>query len=295
MKLSRNAWLLASRPKTLPAAAVPVMVGSAVAYGAGGLAWLPALVVLVDALMIQIGTNFANDVFDYEQGADTAERVGPLRAVASGLLSPAAMRRGMVLVFSLSALCGAYLVWVAGWPLVVIGVASIAAGVAYTAGPFPLGYHGLGDLFVMIFFGFVAVCGTVYVQLGVVPALAWWLSVPVGALATAILVVNNLRDRRTDAAAGKRTLAVRLGRQGAVLEYSLLLTAAYAVPLALVVRGAGAALLLPWMSAPLAWRLLRDVRQHEGPQLNPVLARSSLLQLVFGLLLALGVALGGAG
>jgi len=211
-------WVAAARPRTLTAAVAPVAIGTACAHAAGGVAWGPAAAALVGAGLIQIGTNFANDVFDAEKGADTAERKGPVRAVATGLISAAAMRAAMVVTFALAVAVGVYLVAVGGWPVVAIGVASVAAGVAYTGGPWPLGYHGLGDVFVMLFFGQVAVCGTVFVQVGDVPALAWWLSLPVGAVATAILVVNNLRDRETDAKVGKRTLAVRFGRTFALVE-----------------------------------------------------------------------------
>src|SRR6187551_3259317 len=192
------AWWIACRPKTLSAAAVPVAVGSAVAHKLGGFVWQPALAALVGALLLQIGSNFANDVFDFEKGADTQERLGPLRAVQAGLVSPRAMRRGIWVVFGLALLVGSYLTYLSGPAIIIIGLASIASAVLYTAGPYPLGYHGLGDLFVMIFFGFVAVCGTVFVQLGTVPVLAIWAAVPVGSLATAILVVNNVRDRDTD-------------------------------------------------------------------------------------------------
>ena len=288
-------WLLAIRPKTLPAAAVPVIVGAAVAYAAGGFRLFPVLGALAGALLIQIGTNFANDVFDFQQGADTEERVGPTRAVAAGLITPAAMRRAMIVAFGLATLCGFYLAWVGGWPMLAIGVVSIVSGIAYTGGPYPLGYHGLGDVFVMVFFGFVAVCGTVYLQLGHVPAVAWWASVPVGALATAILVVNNVRDRQTDVVAGKRTLAVRFGRGAGIAEYALLLLASYAVPFWLFWQGffgkgeASPWVLLPLLTAPLAVRLLRDLVRLEGPPLNAVLARTGLLLMLFGLLFAVGL------
>ena len=167
-------WLLAARPKTLSAASVPVAVGSACAFSLGGLRPAPALAALAGALLLQIGANFANDVYDYEKGADTAERLGPTRAVQAGLITPAAMKRGMYLVFALALLIGAYLTHVAGWPILAIGIVSIVSAVAYTGGPYPLGYNGLGDLFVFVFFGLVAVCGTVFVQLGRVPALALW-------------------------------------------------------------------------------------------------------------------------
>ncbi|WP_428267669.1 1,4-dihydroxy-2-naphthoate polyprenyltransferase [Haliangium sp.] len=290
---SARAWLLATRPATLSAALVPVAVGTACAVAASGFRAGPALAALAGALLIQIGTNFANDVFDYEQGADTAERLGPVRATQAGLLSAGQMRAGMVVAFALATLAGVYLTWVAGWPVVAIGVASVLSGIAYTGGPYPLGYHGLGDVFVLLFFGFVAVCGTVFVQMGEVPALAWWAAVPVGGLATAILVVNNVRDRHTDRKAGKRTLAVRLGRSAGVAEYVLLLAAAYATPVALVGLGlADWPALLPLASLPLALAQARVmVSGTEGPALNRCLARTAQTMLVFGLLFALGLAL----
>lgn len=285
-------WLLASRPATLTAALVPVAVGTACAQAVGGVRWAPALAALAGAIWIQIGTNFANDVFDAEKGADTDERLGPTRAVASGLISAASMRRAMVLAFGLATLAGAYLVFVGGWPIVAIGLASVLSGVAYTGGPYPLGYHGLGDLFVMVFFGFVAVAGTAYVQVGQVPPLAWAAAVPVGALATAILVVNNLRDRETDVRAGKRTLAVRFGRGGAIAEYVVLILASYAVPVALWVSGRSAWVLLPALTLPWGARLVAQVARREGRPLNDTLASTAQLLLVFGLLFAAGIVRG---
>jgi len=289
---SAGAWLLAARPKTLPAAVAPVVVGSAVALREGGFRPGPAAAALVGALLLQVGSNFANDVFDHEKGADAPGRLGPARAVQTGLLSAAQMRRGMALVFGLALLVGFYLVHAAGWPVVAIGLASIASAVAYTGGPWPLGYHGLGDLFVFVFFGLVAVCGTAFVQMLQVPALAWWAAVPVGLLTTAILVVNNERDRETDAAAGKRTLAVRLGRRGSLAEYAALLLGAFAVPLVLVLSGrAGAWLLLPLLATPLALRRVLRVTADRGAALNPSLAGTAQLLLVYSLLLALGLAI----
>lgn len=290
---SLRAWILASRPATLSAAFVPVAVGTACAYAAHGMRWDTALAALLGAFGIQIGTNYANDVFDAEKGADTEERLGPTRAVQAGLISPRAMRIAMIAAFAFASLCGAYLIFEAGWPIVAIGVASILSGIAYTGGPFPLAYHGLGDVFVMIFFGFVAVCGTVFVQTGDVPALALWASVPIGGIATAILVVNNLRDRHTDIKAGKRTLAVRFGRTGAEIEYGLLLLASYATPIALWLRGgAGPLVMLPLLTLPFALALFNDVRTREGAALNPTLANTAKLLLIFGVLFALGIAIG---
>jgi 1,4-dihydroxy-2-naphthoate octaprenyltransferase len=260
----------------------------------GGVRWGPALAALVGALLLQVGANLANDVFDYEKGADTAERLGPTRTVQSGLLSARAVRRAMVLVFALALLVGVYLTSVAGVSIVVIGLCSIAAAVAYTGGPYPLGYHGLGDVFVMLFFGFVAVCGTAFVQLGAVPSLAYWASVPVGALATAILVVNNVRDRKTDAQAGKRTLAVRLGKAGGIAEYVSLIGAAYLVPVVLLLtRQASLWVLLPGVTLVPAVALVRQLTRNEGRDLNPTLVNTAKLLLGFGLLFTLGLALGG--
>lgn len=289
-----RAWLLASRPATLTAAMVPVAVGTACAVAAGAFHGGGALAALLGAMGIQVGTNFANDVFDFEKGADTDERLGPTRAVAAGLLTPRAMRVGMAVAFGLATLCGLYLTWVAGWVVVAIGVASVASGIAYTGGPFPLGYHGLGDLFVMVFFGFVAVCGTAFVQAGAVPTMAWWASLPVGALATAILVVNNLRDRQTDAQVGKRTLAVRLGRRGALVEYTGLMVLSYATPVLMWGLGvAGAPVLLPLLSLPWALVGVRRVWRREGADLNPCLGSTARLLVAFGVPFAAGLALGG--
>jgi 1,4-dihydroxy-2-naphthoate octaprenyltransferase len=247
---------------------------------------------LVGALLLQIAANFANDVFDYEKGADTHERLGPVRAVQAGLLTPAAVRRGLYVVLALALLVGVYLTAVAGPPVVVIGLASMAAAVAYTGGPYPLGYHGLGDVFVMLFFGFVAVLGTTFVELGHVTPLATWAAVPVGALATAILVVNNLRDIATDRVAGKRTLAVRWGERGALAEYAALLIAAYAVPVALLAtKRAPFTVLLPLVTIPVALRLFRNVARERGRALNPLLGGTAKLLLMHGVLFALGIAL----
>ncbi|HUJ62226.1 MAG TPA: 1,4-dihydroxy-2-naphthoate polyprenyltransferase [Kofleriaceae bacterium] len=282
-------WLGAARPRTLPAAIVPVVVGTACAQHARAIAWGPALAALGGALAIQIGTNFANDAFDGERGTD-ADRIGPVRAVGAGLVSAAAMKRAMIAAFAVAAAFGAYLVAIAGWPVIAIGLASVAAGIAYTGGPWPLGYHGLGDACVLAFFGFVAVCGTAYVQLGEVPAIAAWAALPVGALATAILVVNNLRDRAGDARSGKRTLAVRLGRRGALGEYAALLAIAYAVPIGLAIAERSAWRLLPLVTLPLAARRARElVAAATGPAFNACLARTAGLLVAFGAALAAAV------
>ncbi|HEX2876547.1 MAG TPA: 1,4-dihydroxy-2-naphthoate polyprenyltransferase [Polyangiaceae bacterium] len=287
-----SSWVLAARPKTLSAASVPVVVGSACAFELNGFRLGPALAALGGALLLQIGANFANDVYDYEKGADTAERLGPTRAVQAGLISPAAMKRGMFVVFGLALLLGAYLTAVAGPVILAIGVVSILSAIAYTGGPYPLGYNGLGDLFVFVFFGLVAVPGTVFVQLGQVPTLAVWCALPVGALATAILVVNNLRDHEQDERVGKRTLAVRWGPRAVIYEYGFLLALSYAVPLFLATSSAGGRfVLLPLLTLPLGRRLMRAVATEQGRELNARLAGTAKLLLLFGLLFALGIVL----
>lgn len=286
-------WWLAARPKTLPAAATPVLVGSACAYAAGGLAVGPALAALLGALLLQVAANFANDVFDFEKGADTGARLGPTRAVQAGWISGRAMRRALGLVLALTLIVGVYLVSVAGPLLIVLGVASIVAAVAYTAGPFPLGYHGLGDVAVFIFFGVVAVAGTTFVQLGRITELAWASSVAVGSLTTAILVVNNVRDAATDVLADKRTLAVRFGVGFGIAEYHVLFGLAYALPFWFLVRGQLTLwALLPWLSLPLAIDLSRRIQRETGPALNRVLADTARLLLCFGVLLAASLILG---
>jgi 1,4-dihydroxy-2-naphthoate octaprenyltransferase len=285
-----TAWIAAARPRTLPAAVVPVVVGTACVAAIGSIVWGPALAALGGALAIQIGTNFANDVFDAERGADGPDRVGPVRAVAAGLISAAAMKRAMIAAFAVAMAFGVYLVAVAGWPVVAIGIASVLAGIAYTGGPWPLGYHGLGDVFVMIFFGFVAVCGTAYVQLGAVPSLAVWAALPVGSLATAIIVVNNLRDRATDVRAGKRTLAVRLGRRATIVEYVVLIAIAYVVPLGLAFGHAWTA--LPVVTAPVALARIKQLAAaSDGASFNRSLAGTAQLLLVHGALFAVGLAM----
>jgi 1,4-dihydroxy-2-naphthoate octaprenyltransferase len=286
-------WIMAIRPATLPAAVTPVLVGTAAAFAVGQARWGPALAALLGALLLQIGANLANDLFDFEKGADTEHRLGPTRVVQAGLLSPQAVRGATIGTFLLAAAVGLYLVWVAGWPVVAIGLLSITAAVAYTGGPYPLGYNGLGDLAVFVFFGLVAVCGTAYVQAGTVPALAWLAAIPVGTLVTAILVVNNVRDLPTDAAAGKRTLAVRFGRPAALAEYAVLLLAAYLIPAGLFFSGLlDAWVLLPFLTAPLAVDLTRRVFEDRGRALNRSLGRTARLAVLFGALFAAGIALG---
>jgi 1,4-dihydroxy-2-naphthoate polyprenyltransferase len=285
--------MLAARVRTLPAAAAPVVVGAGAAIGAGHFAFFPAVAALAGALLLQIGANFANDLFDFLRGADTAARVGPMRVTQAGLLAPRQVRVGMWAVFAAAALIGVYLIAVGGWPVVLIGLAAILAAIAYTGGPFPLGYHGLGEVFVFLFFGLAAVGGTYYVQAGAMRAAAWWAAVPMGLLAVAIIVVNNLRDIDTDRAAGKHTLAVHFGERGARAEYTVLVVIAYLMPVAMwATRVASAWVLLALLSLPLVPPLLRRLRGERGRALNGVLAGTARLELIYGLLFALGLALG---
>lgn len=287
-----RAWLMAARPPTLPAAVAPVLVGSAVAYAQGAFSAPVFIAALLAALLIQVGTNFANDYFDFHKGADTAARLGPTRVTQSGLIAPAAVLRATVLVFGLAALLGLYLAWVGGWPIVVIGLLSIGAGVLYTGGPFPLGYNGLGDLFVFVFFGLIAVCGTAYLHLGNVPPAAWLHALPVAMLVTAIIVVNNVRDADTDRAAGKRTLAVLLGAGFARAEYAALTLGAYLLPPLSVALGVASPwALLPLLTLPLAAGLVRAMLTEEGAALNRALKGTGRLHMLFGALLALGLIL----
>lgn len=289
---SLQVWRAAIRPATLWAGAVPVFVGTALAFADGFRAWLPALAALVGAILIQIGTNLVNDYADFATGADGPDRLGPPRATAQGWLTARQVATGAALALAGATGVGVYIVWVGGWPMFWVGVASLICAVAYTAGPFPLGYHGLGDLFVFLFFGLAAVCGTYYLQTGLVSVGAICAAVSVGAFATAILVVNNLRDRHTDARVGKRTLAVRLGAGGVRAEYVLLMVLGYgAVIYAVGWRHGGAGWLLSLASLPIAWRETRAVLHKDGAALNPHLGGAARLELVFGVLLSLGALL----
>ena len=287
-----HTWVLAARVPTLPAAVVPVVVGTATAWAEGHFRPLAFVAALVAALLIQIGTNLANDYFDFRKGADTAARLGPVRITQSGLVPAETVRRATALTFGLAALVGIYLIVVGGWPILVIGLLSIAAGVLYTGGPWPLAYHGLGDLTVFLFFGLVAVVGTTYLHTGSVSLSALIYALPVATLVTSILVVNNLRDIDTDRVAGKRTLAVRLGARGTRTEYLLLVIAAYLVPLAAwLILGSPRGFWLTWLTLPLAVHLVRVVLSREGRPLNAALAGTGRLHLAFGVLWATGIVL----
>ena len=300
-----RAWLMAARPQTLPAGAAPVVVGTGLAVGDGVFAPLPAVFALVGALLLQVGTNFANDYYDAVRGADTDDREGFTRVTAGGLIEPAAVRRAMYAAFGLAVASGVYLVYVGGVPILVVGLASVVAGVTYTGGPLPYGYRGLGDLFVFVFFGLVAVAGTYYVQAaagagvvlsvglppGTLPARAVVAGLPAAGLSTAVLVVNNVRDRETDAAAGKRTLAVILGSRASRLEWTALVGMAYAVPVVFWFDGYPPAVLLPLATAPLAAAVGRTVwTRSDGAALNPALERTGRLLFAHSALFAVGLA-----
>jgi 1,4-dihydroxy-2-naphthoate octaprenyltransferase len=285
-----NPWLLATRPKTLPAAVTPVVVGTGVAIAAGGFHTGAAIAAFAVALLLQIAANLANDVFDFRRGADTEERLGPTRVTQSGLIPPQQVMIATAVTIALAMVAGLYLVYRGGWPILVLGIAAILSALAYTGGPLPIGYHGLGEVFVFIFFGLVAVAGTAYVQIGELTALAMAASVPVGLLATAILVVNNLRDIDTDRVAGKRTVAVRLGRERTIGEYTLLLAISYlSLPVIWLAGLSGFAVLLPVVTLPRAIKLVKSVSTVRGRALNPLLAGTAQLLLFFGLLLTVGI------
>ena len=303
----RRAWVIAARPQTLPAALAPVLVGTGLAVRDGVFAPLPALVAFVGAALIQIGTNFANDYYDAEKGADTEDREGFTRVTAGGIIDPAEVKRAMWLTFLAAILVGAYLVAVAGLPIMIVGLVSVAMGVAYTGGPYPLAYHGLGDVFVFVFFGLVAVAGTYYVQaaaaLGVdfltlvpraelVPAAAVVAALPIAAISTNILVVNNLRDRGEDAETGKNTLTVRFGYGFSRAQFVLLLGMAYTIPPMFAASTGDLTALLPMVTLPLAAPLTRTVlTETAGDALNPALERTGKLLAAFAALFALGLAL----
>ena len=284
-------WLLAARPRTLPAAIAPVLVGTALAGSEDVFRAGPFIGALVGSIFIQIGTNLSNDYSDARRGADTEDRLGPVRVTAGGLMPPRRVLVGTYVAFGIAVAAGIYLAAVSGWELIIVGIASILAGVLYTGGPRPYGYEGLGELFVFLFFGIVAVAGSYFVQTEELRWEAFALAVPVGLLAAAILVVNNVRDIDTDRRAGKRTLAVKLGRERARGLFTAMIVVSFLVPLALI----GA--LSPWVllalgSLPLAPPLVRAVRTRtDGPALNGALAGTGRLLAVFSVLLSVGVLL----
>ncbi|MHB8777244.1 MAG: 1,4-dihydroxy-2-naphthoate polyprenyltransferase [Anaerolineales bacterium] len=287
-----QAWKLAIRPRTLPAAAAGVLMGSALAWRDGYFRIDAMLVCLLVALLLQIGSNLANDVFDFERGTDTTERLGPTRVTQAGLLTPVQVKLGMGIVFALATLLGLYLAWLGGWPIILIGVTAIMAAIAYTGGPFPLGYHGLGDIFVFIFFGLASVAGTYFVQAGFVSTAAWWMTIPPGLIITAILVVNNLRDLENDRKAGKHTLAVILGERITKTQYLACMTVAYLIlPVAARIGIVPWFSLLAWLSLPLGIRAGRVVLTQKGRLLNAALAGTGQTALLYSILFWIGIAL----
>jgi 1,4-dihydroxy-2-naphthoate polyprenyltransferase len=286
-------WVVAARPRTLPAAIAPVLVGTALAGSEDVFHPLRFVAALVGSIFIQIGTNLSNDYSDARRGADTEDRLGPVRVTAGGLMPPRTVLVGTYIAFGVAVAAGAYLTAAAGWELLVVGIASILAGVLYTGGPRPYGYEGLGELFVFLFFGVVAVVGSYFVQVEDLRWEAFALSVPVGLLAAAILVVNNVRDIETDRRAGKRTLAVKLGRDAARRLYAAMLTLAFAAPVAIwLAGGLSAWLLLSLAALPLAPPLIAAVgKRTDGPALNGALAGTGRLLGVYSVLLAAGVLL----
>ncbi|MDX6685489.1 MAG: 1,4-dihydroxy-2-naphthoate polyprenyltransferase [Baekduia sp.] len=287
-------WLLAARPRTLPAGVAPVLVGTALAIHDGTFHVAVFIAALLGAVFIQVGANLSNDYSDARRGADTEDRLGPVRVTAGGLVPPKQVLTATYVSFALAVLCGVYLIIVAGWVILAIGAASILAGVLYTGGPRPYGYEGLGDAFVFLFFGLVAVTGSYYAQVKHLEWEAFALAVPVGLIAAAILAVNNIRDAPTDARVGKRTLAVRLGRAPARSIYAAEIYVAFLIPPIVWAAGGdvGPWVFLTWLALPLAVPLVRTVRQHDdGPTLNDALARTGMLQLVFCVLLSAGLLL----
>jgi 1,4-dihydroxy-2-naphthoate polyprenyltransferase len=284
---------MAARPRTLPAAVAPVLVGTALAGFAHVFHPLRFVAALLGALFIQVGTNLSNDYSDARRGADAEDRLGPVRVTAGGLVPPRQVLIATYASFGLAVLFGIYLIAVAGWELLLVGAASILAGVAYTGGPKPYGYEGLGELFVFLFFGIVAVVGSFFVQVEALHWEAFALAVPVGLLAAAILVVNNVRDIDSDRRAGKRTLAVKLGREQTRVMYAAVVYLAYILtPITWVFGPTTAWVLLPWLTLPLATGVVRIVRTRtDGPSLNGALAQSGMLQLAFCMLLSAGLLL----
>jgi 1,4-dihydroxy-2-naphthoate octaprenyltransferase len=286
-------WIMAARPRTLPAAIAPVLVGTAAAvYWAGELPRAGAFVAaLLGSVFIQIGTNLANDYSDAKRGADTADRLGPVRVTSSGLVTPRRVLNATWIAFAVAVACGIYLATVAGIVILLVGAISIAAGVLYTGGPRPYGYAGLGEVFVFLFFGLVAVNGSYYVQVEELGTLPLGLSISVGFLSTAILVVNNIRDAETDRRAGKMTLAVRMGRQNAVVLYRSLVLGGFAVlPIALVAAEATALPLIALASLPLAFKPMRTVTNRtDGPSLNAALAATGVVLAAYSLLVSAGL------
>jgi len=287
-----NSWIIAGRPKTLLAALVPVMVGSAVAFNENKLVIIYSIVALMCSILIQVGTNYANDLYDFINGADNEKRKGPRRVLASGLISVKEMRLGIIFTFGLAFLLGLYLVYEGGIVILVIGVLSILAGLAYTAGPFPLAYNGLGDIFVFMFFGIVGTVGTYYLHTRELNLVSFVASVPVGALITNILVVNNYRDIEEDKAAGKYTLAVKFGKTFSRYQFISLTIISFLVPAVLYIFFNYSILIfLPYLTFPAAYKIIVMLYKLNGMELNKTLELTARLSALFGILFSIGLAL----
>ena len=286
-----NHWVLASRLKTLPAAISPVLVGVSLAIHDGEFQPFIAFMTLLAAVLIQIGANFANDVYDFLNGSDREDRLGPTRATQSGLISPEDMKKGMWLVFTLAICVGFYLAYIGGWPIVWIGLASIVSAIAYTGGPYPLGYHGWGDIFVFVFFGIIAVPGTYYLQSGFVSYDSILFGIPLGALSTAILIVNNLRDADTDVKSGKRTLAVRFGKSFVKIEYIVMMIIAFTIPIYILQFWDEFSLYIILFLLPISIQHIQSLYTKTGLSLNLVLANTAKFLFHFSILLSIGLIL----
>jgi 1,4-dihydroxy-2-naphthoate polyprenyltransferase len=288
-----SVWLRAARPQTLPASVVPVLVGASLAWSDQLFRWDTTLVALFCALLIQIGTNFANDYYDFINGADTPDRIGFERATAAGLVSPKSMLKATYLTMTIAFFAGLYLVWIGGWMILLIGILSLIFGILYTGGPYPLGYNGLGDIFVFIFFGFAAVMGTYYVNTLEWNWISFWAAIPVGALCVNILVVNNLRDIKQDKISGKRTLGVLFGELALMIEYTILLFISFIIPILFYeFYHLNSWIFLPLLSMPAAWILLRQIWQHlDKRTLNKTLERTAQFMVLYGLLFSAGILL----
>ena len=285
-----DTWILASRPKTLPAAMVPVLIGTSIVSFETKVNFLAAIIALICALLIQIGTNFVNDLYDYLSGADSDRRKGPTRALASGMLSVNEMKMAIIIVFSITFLLGLYLVYISTWITLLIGLLSIFAGIAYTAGPYPLAYNGLGDVFVFLFFGIVGTVGTYYVQVVSISPLVFWASIPVGALITNILVVNNYRDIEEDRIVGKNTLAVKMGGRFTRFQYLLFMLLSYMILFVVYFTyNQSIFVFLPLLTLPLAVRLIMMIYKYKGEQLNKTLELTAKLSAFYGFLFAVGI------
>ena len=283
-------WIIAIRLKTLPAAISPVLLGSSLSYKYGYFSSLIFFMTLFAAILIQIGTNFANDVYDFEKGTDRDDRLGPVRATQAGLISPKKMKFSMLGTFSIAILVGCYLAWIGGLPIVFIGIASIIAGIAYTGGPYPLGYNGFGELFVFLFFGIIAVPGTYFLQAGTFTYLSIWLGSCMGMLSAAILVVNNIRDIDTDKVTGKKTLAVYFGILFSYIEFIILIIGPYLILLYLMInKNLDSSIYIVFLSLPIGLKLIFELITNTGIKLNTVLSSTAKLLFVFSLLCSIGL------